>query len=176
MRKGRVLYTVEEAASLLGIAPSTMYRWARTGELRTVPVGSRMAVPASSLEQLLGTPPTEAERPSPPDESLNHVSIAGRLVADPKLAKSRNGLRYATMRLAIRRRGATSEPFHVVVVAFGARTEIVATLKPADLIRVDGRLGQREWTAEDGTRIGAQRIVAERIQVLELAPSEAAAS
>jgi excisionase family DNA binding protein len=177
MPKRRVLYTVEEAASLLGIAPSTMYRWARTGELRTVPVGGRMAVPASSLEQLLGAPSVDPDEcSSHPDESLNHVCIAGRLVADAKTGKSRSGLRYATMRLAIRRHGATSEPFQVVVVAFGARTEIVATLKPNDLIRVDGRLDQREWTAEDGTRIGAQRIVAERIQVLELAPSEPVAS
>lgn len=35
------------------------------------------------------------------------------------------------------------------------------------MIRVDGRLGQRAWTAEDGVRIGAQRIVAERVRTLE---------
>ena len=103
MRERRVLYTVEEAAHLLGISPSTVYRWAREGELRTVQVGGRMAVPASSLEQLLGPPDGEpGDGAADSDEYLNEVAIAGRLVADPELRVSRKGLRYATMRLAIR--------------------------------------------------------------------------
>jgi excisionase family DNA binding protein len=168
MRERRVLYTVEEAAHLLGISPSTVHRWARDGGLRTIPLGGRMVVPASSLEQLLGLPDAEAgEGTVHGDETLNEVAIAGRLVADSEVRESRKGLRYATMRLAIRGGGQTREPFHVVVVAFGVCAELVAGLKPGELIRVDGRLGQREWTADDGARIGAQRIVAERVRALE---------
>lgn len=166
MRERRVLYTVEEAAHLLGISPSTVYRWAREEELRTVQVGGRMVVPASSLEQLLGVPDEHGDGATHADEYLNEVAIAGRLVADPEVRQSRKGMRYATMRLAIRNGGATREAFHVVVVTFGDRADDVAGLTSGTMIRVEGRLGQREWTADDGVRIGVQRVVAERIQTV----------
>jgi single-stranded DNA-binding protein len=54
----------------------------------------------------------------------------------------------------------------VVVVAFGQRANDTATLHAGDVVRVDGRLGQREWTAHDGTRIGAQRVIAEWIRAV----------
>lgn len=167
MRERRVLYTVEEAAHLLGISPSTVHRWAREGELRTIPLAGRMVVPASSLEQLLGN--SEAERDELPDEELNRVSIAGRIVADAEVKESRKGLRYAAMRLAVAGHGPSKEPFHVVVVAFGAQADAVADLRSGTLIRVDGHLAQRRWTAEDGTRIGAHRVVAERVRALQTA-------
>jgi single-stranded DNA-binding protein len=63
-----------------------------------------------------------------------------------------------------------------VVIAFGARAEAAADLHVGDRVRVDGRLGQREWTAEDGTRVGAQRIIAERIRVIETATAQEVAS
>lgn len=177
MRQTPPIYTVEETASLLGISTSKVYRWIRAGELRTIQLGRGVAVPATALEQLLGT---TADEPNPdqaghPDEGLNHVSVAGRLVADPELRTSRNGLRYTTMRLAIGRPGG-GEPFHVVVVAFGPRADVAASLAQGELVRVDGRLGQRDWTAEDGTRVGAQRVVAERVQALEIASPHRAAS
>ena len=168
MRERRVLSTVEEAANLLGISPSTVHRWAREGELRTIPVAGRMVVPASSLEQLLGDPRVD-EPGICGDENLNQVAIAGRLVAGVEVRESRKGLRYATMRLAVVGHGSSAVPFHVVVVAFGVHADDVAGLTPGTLVRVDGRLAQRRWTAEDGTRVGAQRIVAERIRALETA-------
>lgn len=177
MRQTPPIYTVEETASLLGISTSKVYRWIRAGELRTIQLGRGVAVPATALEQLLGTP---VDDPNPdhaghPDEGLNHVSVAGRLVADPELRTSRNSLRYTTMRLAIGRPGG-SEPLHVTVVAFGPCAELVASLEEGELVRIDGRLAQRNWTAEDGTRIGAQRVVAERVQALEAARPHRAAS
>ena len=168
MRERRVLYTVEEAAHLLGISPSTVHRWAREGELRTIPLSGRMVVPASSLEQLLGNTGVD-DSGSCGDENLNQVAIAGRLVDTAEVRESRKGLRYATMRLAVAGHTASREPFRVIVLAFGVRADGVADLTPGTLVRVDGRLAQRRWTAEDGTRIGAQRIVAERIRTLETA-------
>lgn len=177
MRQTRPIYTVEETASLLGISTSKVYRWIRAGDLRTIQLGRGVAVPATALEQLLGTPINDlsSDQTGHPDEGLNHVSVAGRLVADPELRTSRNGLRYATMRLAVARPGG-GEPFQVIVVAFGTRAELVVNLEQGELIRVDGRLGQRDWTAEDGTRVGAQRVVAERVQALDIARSHQAAS
>jgi len=104
------------------------------------------------------------------------IALAGRVVADPALRQSRTGLRYATLRLAVNRIHPTKEPFHVVVVAFGQRADDTAALHAGDLVRVDGRLGQREWTADDGTRIGAQRVIANRIRALEAANAQEAAA
>lgn len=177
MRQTPPIYTVEETANLLGISTSKVYRWIRAGELRTIQLGRGVAVPATALEQLLGAT-DDAPTPGPvghPDEGLNHVSVAGRLVADPEFRTSRNGLSYTTMRLAIGRPGG-SEPLHVTVVAFGPCAELVASLEEGELVRVDGRLAQRNWTAEDGTRIGAQRVVADRVQALEAARPHRAAS
>ena len=168
MRERRVLYTVEEAADLLGISPSTVHRWAREGELRTIPLSGRMVVPASSLEQLLGNAGPDGHG-SGGDENLNEVAIAGRVVGGAEVRESQKGLRYATMRLAVAGHRPSREPFHVIVLAFGARADDVAGIMAGTLVRVDGRLAQRRWTAEDGTRIGAQRIVAERIRILETA-------
>src|SRR5581483_672566 len=85
---------------------------------------------------------------------VNEVSIAGRIVSDPAIRQARTGLRYATLRLAVNRVHPTKEPFQVVVVAFGRRADDTATLHAGDLVRVDGRLGQREWTADDAPASG----------------------
>jgi excisionase family DNA binding protein len=175
MQHRRVLYTVEEAADLLGVSPSTMYRWVRAGDLRTVPLNGRLAVPASSLERLFATPADGESEAARPEQDLNEVFLTGTLVSDPEIRLARTGLRYATLRLAVNRVHPTKAPFHVVVVAFGGRADDTATLHAGDLVRVDGCLGQREWTAEDGTRIGAQRVIADRIRAIGVAiPEEAA--
>lgn len=178
MRQTRPIYTVEETASLLGISTSKVYRWIRAGELRAIQLGRGVGVPAAALEQLLGTPVDDAgpDHDGHPDEGLNQVSVAGRLVADPESHTSRKGMPYATMRLAVGRPGAGGEPFHVIVVAFGPRTDLLTNLQEGELVRIDGRLGQRSWTAEDGTRVGAQRVVAERVQALQITRPHQAAS
>jgi hypothetical protein len=92
MHPRRVLYSVEEAADLLGadllgISPSSMYRWARTGDLRTLPLSGRMAVPASSLEQFFGSSANGDPTSGITDTEINEVSIAGRLVSDPSIRR-----------------------------------------------------------------------------------------
>lgn len=169
MRERRVLYTVEEAANLLGISPSTVHRWARESELRTIPLSGRVVVPGSSLEQLLGNPESADPGCTNEEEAFNQVAIAGRLVSEAAVRASREGLRYATMRLAVAGHGPSTEPFQVIVVAFANRAEDIAALTPGALVRIDGRLAQRRWTADDGARIGAQQIVAERIRTLDSA-------
>lgn len=46
--------TVEEAGDILGIARSTAYAAARSGELPTLKVGRRLLVPTASLLRMLG--------------------------------------------------------------------------------------------------------------------------
>lgn len=58
----RGLYTVIEAAQLLGIGRSTMYDLVHRGEVASVRLGRKVLITRSTLEALLGfTPPTPAE-------------------------------------------------------------------------------------------------------------------
>jgi excisionase family DNA binding protein len=176
MPQRRATYTVEEASSLLGISTSKLYRCIRAGELRGLYVGRRVVIPAPVLEELLGGPVPGAE--SEPDghdheEGLNRVAIVGRLAREPVLKTSRTGMPYATMRLAVTRPG---ESLQIAVIAFGRRAEIVATLAQGQLVRIDGRLGQWESIRDDGTRRFTHRVVADRIQAVDRAPSQWAAS
>lgn len=175
MRQNRPLYTVEEIAQLLGISTSKVYRWIKTGELRTIQLGRNVAVPAASLEQLLADPTDPPAQG--PDQSLNEVTIAGRLASEPVSRTSQQGLHYATLRLQVTRPGRADDPFSITVIAFGSRAELAMSLAKDELVRVDGRLGQRHWSTGEGMRICEQRVIADRIQVLAASRSnEAAAS
>ena len=59
---GRGLYTVIEAARLLGVGRSTMYDLVRRGEVSSLRLGRKVLITRSTLEALLGfEPPTPAE-------------------------------------------------------------------------------------------------------------------
>jgi excisionase family DNA binding protein len=53
----RRLYTVEEAALLVGVARSTMYERVATGDMPATRLGRRVYITAAALEALLGEPP-----------------------------------------------------------------------------------------------------------------------
>lgn len=46
-------YSIDEAASELGLCRNTIYRLAASGELPTIRLGKRMLVPAPALHALL---------------------------------------------------------------------------------------------------------------------------
>ena len=58
----RMMYTVDEAAELLGVSRSTAYELIRRGELDAVRLGGRRLIGPPTLERLIG------ERPPPPDQ------------------------------------------------------------------------------------------------------------
>ncbi len=49
------IYSVEEAAKILGIGRSAAYQAVRTGEIPSIRIGRRLLVPVQALEQLLLT-------------------------------------------------------------------------------------------------------------------------
>jgi excisionase family DNA binding protein len=49
----RATYTVQEAATVLGISRTTAYRLARTGHIPTIRIANRVLVPRLGLERLL---------------------------------------------------------------------------------------------------------------------------
>jgi excisionase family DNA binding protein len=62
----RGLYTVMEAARLLGVGRSTMYELVRRGEVSSLRLGGKVLITRSTLEALLGfVPPKPAELTAP---------------------------------------------------------------------------------------------------------------
>lgn len=58
----RGLYTVIEAARLLGVGRSTMYELVNRGEVSSLRLGRKVLITRSTLEALLGfTPPSPLE-------------------------------------------------------------------------------------------------------------------
>lgn len=49
----RLVYTVAETAELLGIALGTAYECVRNGDIPSIKLGRRIAVPRKALQQLL---------------------------------------------------------------------------------------------------------------------------
>jgi excisionase family DNA binding protein len=60
--RDRLVYTVDEASGLLGVARSTMYELVRVGEVPSIRIGRRVFVTAPAISAITGvTPPTPAE-------------------------------------------------------------------------------------------------------------------
>jgi len=49
----RMGYSVTEAADVLGMAPSGLWRWISLGKIRSVKIGSRRIISAHELQRLL---------------------------------------------------------------------------------------------------------------------------
>ena len=56
----RMMYTVVEAAALLGISKSTAHELIRVGDIEAVRLGRRLLISPAVLESMIG------ERPPPP--------------------------------------------------------------------------------------------------------------
>jgi single-stranded DNA-binding protein len=70
------------------------------------------------------------------------------------------------MRLAIGTRDTDATVF-IDVVAFGRLTAELEMLTKGQRVMVCGRLDQRKWLAEDGSRRSVHQIIARRIEALE---------
>jgi excisionase family DNA binding protein len=51
---GRLTYTVEEAAEIVGVGRSAAYSAVRAGDIPSIKVGRRLLVPRRALERMLG--------------------------------------------------------------------------------------------------------------------------
>lgn len=57
------VWTIEEAAALLGVGRTTAYGAARAGQIPAIRVGRRLVVPRAALAALLRTPAQPVEDP-----------------------------------------------------------------------------------------------------------------
>ena len=103
---------------------------------------------------------------------INRVVVSGRLCKDPELRATRSGLDVMTVRLATedRKKGAdgawVDDPSFLDVVSFGGVAVPAASqLSKGSRVVFGGRVRQRSWEDEAGTRHYRVEIVADDIVV-----------
>jgi len=107
--------------------------------------------------------------------SVNRVTLIGRLVANPELRYTPNGIAVTSFRIA---NNGTDEVQYYAVIAWRRLAEVaVEHLAKGRLVYIGGRLTSRTWTGRDGLKRYALEIIASEIQFLspKLATMRAAA-
>ncbi len=107
---------------------------------------------------------------------INRVVLVGRLSNDVELRHTNSGVPVARFGIAVGGRptgnGQDSVSFFTVVVWNKAAETAAQYLNKGKQVAVDGRLEQRSWTAQDGTRRSVVEIVAERVEFLSSGNSQ----
>ena len=100
---------------------------------------------------------------------LNKIFLQGRLVADPELRHTQNGVAVASFRLAVDRdfkdktTGEKSTDF-IDIVAWRQTAEFVSRFfTKGRMAVVEGRLQIRDWTDKDGGKRRSAEIVADNV-------------
>lgn len=101
---------------------------------------------------------------------INRVVLVGRLSNDVELRYTPSGAAVARFGIAVggrpSRDGQDSVSFFTVIIWNKAAETANQYLSKGKQVAVDGRLEQRTWTAQDGTRRSVVEIVAERLEFL----------
>lgn len=108
---------------------------------------------------------------------LNRAILIGRLVADPEMRTTPNGINVATFRIAIDRYSKTAEKQadFISIVAWRERAEFVCRyFTKGRLIGIEGSIQTRSYTDKDGNKRNAFEVVADRAFFVESKSSAAA--
>src|SRR5690554_352875 len=108
---------------------------------------------------------------------INRVVLVGRLVADPELRYTPNGVAVANFRLAVNRpftneQGEREADFINCVIWRKPAENLANYQKKGNLIGIDGRIQTRSYDGQDGKRVFVTEIVAEQVQFLEFNKNE----
>ncbi len=108
---------------------------------------------------------------------LNKVILIGRLTKDPEIRVTTSGVSVGTFSLAVNRNFASAngekETDFFNCVCFRKVAEIVSRyVKKGQLISVDGRIQNRTYDAQDGTKRYVTEIVCDNVVFLESSRSQ----
>ena len=117
--------------------------------------------------------PVTGERQSRGD-SVNQVTLIGRLVAAPELRETGSGKSVTTIRVATN--GKSHAEFHDVVLWGQLASFACSYLGKGRLVYIEGRLQSRQWQATDGSTRRTVEIVANRLQALSKSAEAAPAA
>lgn len=107
---------------------------------------------------------------------LNRVIVVGRLAADPELKYTPGGTSVTKFGVAVggkpKADGTDTVSFFNVTVWGKAGEACVKYTEKGKRIAIDGRLEQKRWSAEDGTKRSVVEIVAERVEFIDFKGTE----
>ena len=93
----------------------------------------------------------------------NRIIVIGRLVADPELRTTQNGVNVASFRVAVNRPRDKEKSDFFNVVAWRQNAEFITRyFSKGKLIGIEGSLQTRDYTDKEGNRRTAFEIQAER--------------
>ena len=102
---------------------------------------------------------------------INHVVVVGRLTRDPELTYTQSGAAVCRFSIAVNRSSGSSgegqddSASYFNIVAWNKTAEICKEyLSKGKQVGIDGRLQQRRWAGQDGTRRSSVEIVANNVQ------------
>ena len=100
---------------------------------------------------------------------VNHVTLVGRLAADPEVNTTRAG---SVTRLRVATNERPEAEFHSVS-PWGSLGQVAAShLRSGRIVYLEGRLHNSAWTASDGTARRGYEVIAEAMQFLDAPPSD----
>ncbi len=101
---------------------------------------------------------------------INRVMLIGRLSNDVDLKYTPSGTAIAKFGLAVggkpKNDGSDSVSFFNIVVWGKAAENCSSYLSKGKQVAIDGRLDQRSWTAQDGSKRSTVEVIAERVEFL----------
>lgn len=105
-------------------------------------------------------------------QSMNAVTLVGRLTRDPEMRHTSGGIAVTTITLAIDRPySKKKETDFIDVIVWNKRAEVVNQfMTKGRLIGVTGKLQSSSYNDSDGIRRKAVRVVADDVQFLDKAP------
>ena len=96
---------------------------------------------------------------------LNHITLMGRLVRDPELRRTGNGIAVASFRVAVDRDfapkdGGERKADFIDCVAWRQTGEFISKyFTKGRMIVVDGRLEMRDWTDKEGNKRTSAEVI-----------------
>ncbi len=103
---------------------------------------------------------------------INRVVLVGRLTRDPELKKTNSGNSVCSFTIAVDNRmknpdGTKSASF-IPAVAFSQSADSMSKFtRKGSLVGVEGRLSQRSYQRQDGTKASVLEVVCDSVQFLE---------
>lgn len=100
---------------------------------------------------------------------MNHVTLIGRLAADPEVRTTQNGISQCSFRLAVQRRFANQqgvrEADFLNIVAWRGTADFCARyFRKGMRVGVEGSLQTRSWQAQDGSKRYAVEVIADNVE------------
>lgn len=103
---------------------------------------------------------------------MNHVTLIGRLAADPEARTTQSGISQCSFRLAVPRRFANQqgvrEADFLNIVAWRGTADLCARYFHKGMrVGVEGSLQTRSWQAQDGSKRYAVEVIADNVEFCE---------